>query len=138
MSTEHRDAGVYDEAGRLMCFAARDETEAAKLLAENPWPAQSNDPLADLAAADLRAVAQMSCFIPTRPIIVPRRFAEEHGAALASLGAELVNPDGSPYEPPPKSEEEIAARVASYARGVEATTAQLLDVFTRLGIAVAP
>lgn len=48
--------------------------------------------------------------------------------------AELVSLDGSPYEPPAKSEEEIAEQIAGYERGTRATTAQLLDVFCRLGI----
>jgi len=96
------------------------------------WASQSDDPLADLAAAEGRLGPA------PRPIIVPRAFADEHGAALQRLGAELVSIDGMPYQPPAKSEEEIAEQIAGYERGVQATTAQLLDVFSQLVIAVAP
>lgn len=59
-------------------------TEPVTFAAQPPdWAKQSDDPLADLAAAE-EALARLGP--APRPLIVPRAFAEEHGAALQRLG----------------------------------------------------
>jgi hypothetical protein len=66
---------LRDEAGKLICFLP-DMTEPVTFAAQPPdWAKQSDDPLADLAAAEA-ALGRLGP--PPRPIIMPRGFADEH------------------------------------------------------------